>query len=106
MTVFAAVLDACVLFPNFLRDTVLTLAEQELFRPLWSAAILAEVRRNVLAKREVDADAFDRTLLLMNTAFDDAMVEDWEPLVTGSIFPIPTTRTCSRRRSQAARSRS
>jgi len=90
--VFAVVIDACVLFPNFLRDTVLTLAEQELFRPLWSEAILAEVRRNVLAKRDVDPDAFDRTLALMNNAFDDATVGDWEPLVAGLDLPDPGDR--------------
>ncbi|MBA2948834.1 PIN domain-containing protein [Streptomyces himalayensis] len=76
-----AVLDACVLFPNVLRDTMLSLAERDLFRPLWSLEILSEVRRNVLAKRPVDAQALDRTIALMNSAFDDALVEDWEPLV-------------------------
>lgn len=89
---FAVVLDACVLFPNFLRDTLLTLSEQELFRPPWSEAILAEVRRNVLAKRDVDPVAFDRTLTLMSSAFDDATVEGWEPLVAGLDLPDPDDR--------------
>jgi len=80
-------LDACVLFPNVLRDSLLTLAEHELFRPLWSSAVLAEVRRNVLAKRSVDASAFDRTLALMNRAFDGANVEGWESLVAGLELP-------------------
>ena len=59
---YVVALDACVLFPNYLRDSILTLAEQELFRPIWSNAILGEVRRNVLAKRDVDPNAIDRTL--------------------------------------------
>jgi hypothetical protein len=63
---YAVVLDACVLFPNVLRDTMLTLAESELFQPLWSDRILDEVRRNVIAKRNVDPAALDRTLALMN----------------------------------------
>jgi predicted nucleic acid-binding protein len=90
--VYTVVLDACVLFPNILRDTLLTLAERELFRPLWSAAILDEVRRNVIAKRNVDPSALDRTLALMNIAFDDALVEDWQPLVVGLELPDPDDR--------------
>lgn len=86
---YTVVLDACVLFPNVLRDTLLTLAERELFRPLWSDAILDEVRRNVLAKRNVDPAAFDRTLALMNASFDDALVEDWQPIVIGLELPDP-----------------
>lgn len=77
---YTVVLDACVLFPNVLRDTLLTLAEHELFRPLWSTAILDEVRRNVVAKRNVDPAAFDRTLALMNKSFEGALVESWSPL--------------------------
>lgn len=89
---YTVVLDACVLFPNILRDTLLTLAERELFRPLWSDAILDEVCRNVLAKRNVDPAAFDRTLALMNTAFDDALVEDWQAIVVGLELPDPDDR--------------
>ncbi len=76
---YTVVLDACVLFPNILRDTLLTLAERELFHPLWSEAILDEVRRNVIAKRKVDPAAFDRALALMDAAFDDALVANWRP---------------------------
>jgi predicted nucleic acid-binding protein len=90
--VYTVVLDACVLFPNILRDALLTLAERELFRPLWSDAILDEVRRNVIAKRKVDLAAFDRTLALMNAAFDDAPVADWQPIVAGLDLPDPDDR--------------
>ncbi|TDB80270.1 PIN domain-containing protein [Micromonospora sp. KC721] len=41
-----AVLDACVLVPSVLADTLLRCAEQDLYRPVWSRAILDEVRRN------------------------------------------------------------
>lgn len=80
-------LDACVLFPNVLRDTLLTLAEHELFQPLWSEAILDEVRRNVIAKRNVDPSAFERTLTLMNSAFDGALVLNWKPAVAEVELP-------------------
>jgi predicted nucleic acid-binding protein len=74
-------LDASVLFPNVLRDTLLTLAEHELYEPQWSAQILAEVRRNVIAKRSVAPAAIDRTLALMSAAFEYATVEGWQKLV-------------------------
>lgn len=89
-----AALDACVLFPNILRDSLLTLAEQDLFRPMWSTAILGEVRRNVLAKRDVDPAAIDRTPALMTSVFDGAMIDDadWWPLVAGLELPDPDDR--------------
>jgi 3-deoxy-D-arabino-heptulosonate 7-phosphate (DAHP) synthase len=42
MARYAAVLDACVLVPVALADTLLRIAERDLYRPLWSARIAAE----------------------------------------------------------------
>jgi len=49
---FPALLDACVLLPYQLCDLLLRLAEAEMYRPLWSAEILDEVRRNLLRRSE------------------------------------------------------
>jgi len=46
--VYAAVLDACVLVPTALCDTLLRLAEDQFYRPLWSPRILLEVEDAVL----------------------------------------------------------
>jgi hypothetical protein len=39
-----AVLDACVLVPIALADTLLRVADKGLYRPLWSMRILAEAQ--------------------------------------------------------------
>jgi hypothetical protein len=41
---YTAVLDACVLVPIALADTLLRVAEKGLYRPLWSDRILTEAR--------------------------------------------------------------
>lgn len=40
-----AVLDACVLYPTVQRETLLAVAERQLFTPLWSARLLEEWAR-------------------------------------------------------------
>jgi hypothetical protein len=46
---FVAVLDASVLYPLPLRDTLLRVAETELYDSYWSERILDEVIRNLVA---------------------------------------------------------
>ncbi|WP_129667454.1 PIN domain-containing protein [Phytoactinopolyspora endophytica] len=73
-------LDTCVLYPAYLRDTLLRLAEVELFSPAWSAAIFEELRRNLIEAGLGDA-AVDRMLTRMNETFEDADVIGYEHLV-------------------------
>ena len=49
--VFPVLLDTNVLFGGYLCDTMLRLAEAELFRPLWSEGVLDELTRNLIIRR-------------------------------------------------------
>lgn len=73
------VLDTCVLFPNYLRDTLLRMAEAELYEPLWSADILEELRRNIAEK--VTAEKAKALVETMAGAFPDSLVGGYEKLV-------------------------
>jgi predicted nucleic acid-binding protein len=72
--VFSAVLDTNVLYPFSLRDTLLRLAELELYTPLWSARILEEMTRN-LVERQITAEQAARIEAAMREAFEEAEVD-------------------------------
>ncbi len=46
----AAILDADVLFPMLLRDTLLRVAQEGCYRPHWSDRILNEMTRNLVGE--------------------------------------------------------
>lgn len=84
---FSALLDTSVLWPSLQRDFLLSLAAEGLYRPLWSTAILAELEfheaRKLVNRGDDPTEAATRSQHLvtaMSTAFDDALVENWEPL--------------------------
>ncbi|MEP9417074.1 PIN domain-containing protein [Gordonia sp. VNQ95] len=85
--VFTAVLDTCVLWPSTQRDFLLSLAVENLYRPLWSEVILDELEYHEsgkLMRSGVDAQSAvkraARLRALMTSAFDDATVRGWESL--------------------------
>lgn len=72
---YAAVLDACVLLPMPLCDTLLRLAEDPAFyRPLWSQEILREVGDAMETRLKLTKDQRDYRLSQMQKAFPEAMV--------------------------------
>ncbi len=77
-----ALLDACVLVPMPLADTLLRLAEPSaVFEPRWSEDILAEVSR-ALIRRFAKAPAKARYReAAMRGFFPNAMVEGYGPLI-------------------------
>jgi len=75
-----ALLDACVLFPVTLRDALLRAAEADLFRPLWSADILDELERHLIADARASPASVDRLFRAMRQAFPDAVVTGYRHL--------------------------
>ena len=75
------VLDACVLFPALLRDTLLRAAEADLVEVRWSSKILEEVRRNLIATGRLNEAQASRLLAEMTKAFPEALVTGWEALL-------------------------
>lgn len=93
MSRFCVLLDACVLVPISLADTLLRLAEADLFRPLWSARLLDEMQSAIEAVHpELAEGAARRRRDQMETFFEDALVEGWEPLETSVLLPDPDDR--------------
>jgi predicted nucleic acid-binding protein len=91
--VYGALLDACVLVPNALADTLLRLAEAGFYRPLWSSQILDEVREAVLRVHpDLDPARIAARIDAMTAAFDDAMVSGWGRICAGLDLPDPDDR--------------
>ena len=85
---FSALLDTSVLWPSTQRDFLLSLAAENVYRPLWSDAILEELEAHEALKlvdrgRANPQEAADRASRLveeMRAGFDDASVIGWEGL--------------------------
>lgn len=78
---FVVVLDACVLVPHPLFDTLLRAADTGLYEPRWSLQILDEVERTLVDKMGVDSEKAKGRITAMQRAFPHAQVEGQEDLV-------------------------
>jgi predicted nucleic acid-binding protein len=77
-----AVLDACVLFPASIRDTLLYAAQFELYQMQWSWMILAEMSRNLIRQEKITETGSQRLVARMQDVFPDAMIiQDFSPLL-------------------------
>lgn len=86
---FVALLDTNVLRPSLQRDFLLSLAFEGMYRPVWSTEILAELEYEEVQKL-IDRDGPGASdvaqrgaglVATMRSAFSDAEVTGWEPLV-------------------------
>lgn len=79
---YRAVLDACVLIPMPLADTLLRMAEEpRLYLPKWTQPIMDEVTRNLIAKWGMPPGKARRREEEIRNHFPEAWVEGFEPLI-------------------------
>jgi hypothetical protein len=77
-----AVLDACVLSPMPLADTLQRLAEPPaLYQPRWTDGILAEVTRTLVGRFGKTPEKAHYRETAMREFFPGSIVENYEPLV-------------------------
>lgn len=90
MANFTSVLDASILYSAALRDLVLSLAANGLYRPAWSELIHDEWMRNVITNHGGGAaiqSYATRTRQRMDTFFPDALVDGFQALIAGLTLP-------------------
>jgi predicted nucleic acid-binding protein len=75
------VLDANVLFPFTVRDTLLRAAAAGFYQVRWSAEILDETTRNLVSTGILTGQKAERLRAVMAQAFPEAEVTGYEPLV-------------------------
>jgi len=80
---FKVVLDACVLFPFSLRDTLLRAAHSGLYQPYWSVQILEEMRRNLVLTGTTTAEQARALVAQLQKVFPEALVSGHAALVPG-----------------------
>lgn len=83
MPSFGAALDANILFPIALCDTLLRAAVEQLYRPFWSGEVLDEMERNLVQHLRATPAAARRRRHQMQAALPLAMVTGYEDLIPG-----------------------
>lgn len=78
---FVVVLDANVLFPFTLRDTLLRAGAAGFYQLRWSALILDEMTRNLVATNTMSEEKAKRLRAAMERAFPEAEVSGFEHLI-------------------------
>ncbi|ABE46641.1 PIN domain-containing protein [Polaromonas sp. JS666] len=84
---YTAILDANVLYPQLLRDTLLSLAVERLYHARWSVTIHDEWTRNLAKDRPDLAAKLPAVIALMNASVPDCLVTNYEQLANNIELP-------------------
>lgn len=90
-TRFTCVLDTCVIYPIDIRDLLLWFAHFDLYTPKWSQTIFDELSK-VMAKKGMTPEQAQKQVERINTAFPDAMVNNYEELIEK--LSLPDKKDC------------
>lgn len=77
---FTCVLDTNVIYPLWIRDLLLWFAHYDLYTPKWSKHIFDEWNE-VMIRKGISEEDRSKRIYVVNEAFPNAMVENYEPLV-------------------------
>jgi predicted nucleic acid-binding protein len=88
---FKAVLDTNVIYPIVIRDLLFWFAFYELYTPKWSATIFREWKAVMIRKEVTDQEA-EKRVQRANSAFPDALVSNYESLITHLTLPDENDR--------------
>ncbi len=81
MSSLVVVLDACVLFPASLRDTLLRAAYENLYRVQLTDDILDEVERNLVKTAHLSEYKAQKHMEVIREEFPDAFITHHRPLI-------------------------
>jgi hypothetical protein len=83
-----AFLDASVLYPALLRNILIRLAIDDLYRAFWSQRVQNEWTQAIFRDRpHLPPAPIERTRRMMEDSIDDAMVTGYEPLIETLTVP-------------------
>jgi len=88
---FTAVLDTNVIYPVIIRDLLFWFAHYEMYTPKWSNHIFAEWR-SVMERKGLSSQEADKRVERANLAFPDALVRNYETLLTN--LSLPDMKDC------------
>ena len=87
-----AFIDANVIVQSWTLDVLLSLAEDDLFEPVWSARVMDEARNAICRARGCPASMADAYVKTIEDAFPDAMAPQGVELEGRLVLPDPNDR--------------
>lgn len=89
---YTVILDANVLYSQLLRDTLLSLAGENLYHARWSATISNELTRNLIKNHPGIAHKLPALMKAMCDSVPDCLVTHYEKLAVSVELPDPDDR--------------